>query len=56
MEPVLCSLEDAGKALNLGRTKIYEMLADGTLESVRIGRRRLVRVASVHALAGAKAA
>ncbi len=36
--PVACQL------LGLGRTKLYELLGNGTLPSVKIGRRRLVRL------------
>jgi excisionase family DNA binding protein len=58
MEPVLCSITDAAKALSVGRSKIYEMLDlnGGRLETVTIGRRRLVRVDSVKALALGEAA
>jgi excisionase family DNA binding protein len=41
--PVLLSVEECQAALNLGRTKIYELLSAGSLPSVRVGRRRLVR-------------
>lgn len=51
MDAVLCSVPEAAKALGVGRSKAYELLAVGALESTRIGRRRLVRVASVKALA-----
>lgn len=53
MEPVLCSIPDAAKALSLGRSKVYELISENQLETVTIGRRRLVRVESVRALAGA---
>ena len=51
MEPILCSIQDAAQALNLGRSKIYELIAERRLQTVAIGRRRLVRVDSVRALA-----
>ena len=51
MEPVLVSIPDAGKALGLGRSKVYDLIAEGRLETVTIGRRRLLRVQSVKALA-----
>lgn len=51
MEQVLCSIPEAAKALGLGRSKAYELIAEGRLETVTIGRRRLVRIASVRALA-----
>jgi excisionase family DNA binding protein len=52
MDTLLCSIPDAAKALGLGRSKLYELISDGLLETVTIGRRRLVRVASVRSLAG----
>lgn len=53
MQPLLCGIADAGKALGLGRSKIYELIGEGRLETVSIGRRRLVRVESIRALADA---
>lgn len=51
MEPILCSIPDAAAALGLGRSKVYELIGEGHLQTVSIGRRRLVRVASVRAFA-----
>ena len=51
MEVLLCSIPEAGKALGVGRSKTYELISEGRLETVNIGRRRLVRVRSVKALA-----
>ena len=51
MDTLLCSVPDAARALGLGRSKIYELIAEGRLETVTIGRRRLVRVESVRAMA-----
>jgi len=42
MEKVLLTAEEAGELLSLGRTKVYELMADGVLESVRVGRARRV--------------
>lgn len=52
MEPILCSQAEAGKMLAIGKTKLGELIAQGELESIRIGSRRLVKIASVHKLAG----
>ena len=52
MEPILISQADAGKMLAIGKTKLGELIAKGQLESVRIGSRRLVKIASVRRLAG----
>ena len=53
METLLCGIPEAARALGLGRSKIYELMGEGRLESVTIGRRRLVRVDSVKALVDA---
>lgn len=51
MEPLLLTILDAAKALSLGRSKLYQLIGEGRLETVTIGRRRLVRVDSIRALA-----
>ena len=50
MEILLCSIPEAAKALGVGRSKVYELIGEGRLETRNIGRRRLVRTASIHAL------
>ena len=52
MEPILCSQADACEMLAIGRTKLGELISQGELQSVRIGARRLVKIASVIRLAG----
>ncbi len=52
METLLCSKEAARRALGLGSTKTDELIAGGVLETVRIGRRRLVKISSIKRLAG----
>lgn len=37
----LLSIKDIQSALKLGRTKVCELIADGDIESIKIGRRRL---------------
>ena len=56
MDTLLCSIPDAARALGLGRSKLYELIAERRLETVSIGRRRLVRVESVRNLALGEAA
>lgn len=48
---VLLTVEEAAAALRIGRTKVYELLKDGDLRSVTIGRRRLVPVLEVQRFA-----
>lgn len=50
-EPILLSVKNTCDALSLGRTKIYELIAQKRLEAVRLGGKRLVKAASVRAFA-----
>jgi excisionase family DNA binding protein len=42
-----CTIPEACQASGLGRTKLYEEMADGHLEFVKIGSRRLIVVPSL---------
>ncbi|MND02641.1 Helix-turn-helix domain protein [compost metagenome] len=44
---LLLTIEDAGKALRVGRSTIYQLIGDGDLEVVHIGRSARVPVESV---------
>ncbi len=44
MEKVLLTVEEAAERLSIGRTKAYELMATGALESVTIGRCRRIPV------------
>jgi excisionase family DNA binding protein len=50
MEQLAVSISDAAKALGLGRTFIYAMIADGRLEAFKLGRRTLVKAESIRRL------
>lgn len=39
---ILLSVTEAADAVGVCRSKLYELLADGKLESVKIGARRLI--------------
>ena len=47
MEPLALSINDAAKALSLGRTSIYAMIGDGRLDAFKLGRRTLIRMESI---------
>lgn len=49
--PLLCGIHEATKLLGLGRSKVYELIGENRLETVRIGGRRLVRWESIERLA-----
>ena len=50
MEPVTLSIADACKALGIQRTKINQLLSEGRLDSMLIGRKRLITTASIKRL------
>lgn len=52
-EPLLTSKANGRRMLgNIGSTKFDELIATGQIESVKIGSRRLVKIASVKRLCG----
>jgi excisionase family DNA binding protein len=50
MEPVTVTIQGARAALGLGNTKIYELIGTGKLQTVKVGRRTLVKISSIRAL------
>ncbi len=50
MQPIIVSINDTAKALGLGRTSIYALIREGRLETVKLGRRNLVKVESIRRL------
>lgn len=43
MEPILIPIwPDGGKAIGVGRSLMYELVAAGQIATVKVGRRRLV--------------
>lgn len=56
METLLLSIPEAAEQLRIGRSKTYELIAAGTILTVTIGRRRLVKAESVRAIANGEAA
>lgn len=42
-----CSITDACQAVGFGRTKLYELMDEGHIQTVKIGRRRVVHVQSL---------
>lgn len=53
MQPELVSVSETRSLLGIGDTKVRELITNGELASVKIGRRRLVRVESIRRLTGA---
>lgn len=43
IEQILLTLDEAGARLRMGHSKLYEELAAGRLQAVRLGRRVMIR-------------
>jgi excisionase family DNA binding protein len=56
LKPLVVTVPVALYITGLGRTKLYQLLDDGTIKSVFIGRRRLINFASLEQLTGQSAA
>ena len=51
IEPLLVTVPKGCRISGLGRSKLYELLASGTVQSVLVGRRRLIKYSSLKQLA-----
>jgi len=49
--PMLLSLEQAAEAMSLSRTFLCLLIKDGSLRSIKIGKRRLIPVTEIQAFA-----
>ncbi|MBB3875549.1 helix-turn-helix domain-containing protein [Sphingomonas aquatilis] len=48
--PLAVRVSDATRLTGIGKTKLFELIADGTLETTSIGRRRLILYRSLEQL------
>jgi excisionase family DNA binding protein len=56
IDPIAVSIKAAGDALGIKKTATYQLINEGRLETIRLGRRHLVLAASILALANRAAA
>lgn len=49
-KPVSATIDDTCHITGLGRSKVYELISEGKLKAVAIGRRRLVLYSSIEEL------
>jgi len=49
-EPLAYSVNEACRVSSLGRTRLYQLIAEGRLEVRKIGKRTLIPAASLRAL------
>lgn len=50
LKPITTTIGDFCRLTGLGRSKIYELLAEQKLDSIKVGKRRLILVESYHRL------
>ncbi len=55
MERFAYSVKETARLLSMGRTSIYVMIADGRLESLKLGRRTLIKGDSIRRLVDGRA-
>ena len=48
--PIWVTVNEAIRLASIKRTRLYELLADGTLKSIKVGGKRLIAHASIEAL------
>jgi excisionase family DNA binding protein len=51
-EPALVKIEPACRYLDVGRSKLYELIRDGKLEAVKIGKSARITTASLKSFVG----
>lgn len=56
MEPIALSVAEAVKVSGLGKTTLYEAMANNRLETRKVGRKRLILTRSLRALIEGEAA
>jgi len=50
VEPICVRINDAARMIGIGRTKLYELIATGELETVKIGKATRITTASLRGL------
>ena len=52
IEPEWITVAQTQRVTSLGKTKIFELIAAGTFESIKVGKKRLIRLRSARNLGG----
>ena len=47
---IACTVNEACRLSGLGRSKLYLLMEEGRVHSIRVGKRRLINLASLRAL------
>lgn len=49
-DPICVRVNEAARMIGVGRTKLYEMIAAGEIETVKLGKATRITTASLHDL------
>jgi excisionase family DNA binding protein len=49
-DPICVRVNDAARMIGVGRTKLYELIAAGEIETVKLGKATRITIASLHDL------
>ena len=50
VEPICVKVKDAARMIGVGRTKLYELIASGEIEAIKLGKSTRIMTASLHEL------
>ena len=50
VEPICVRINDAARMIGVGRTKLYQLISSGELETIKIGKATRITTASLHKL------
>lgn len=50
VEPICVRVNDAARMIGVGRTKLYELIASGEIEAIKLGKSTRIMTASLHEL------
>jgi excisionase family DNA binding protein len=50
VEPICVRVNDAARMIGVGLTKLYELISNGELETIKIGKATRITTASLHRL------
>jgi len=50
VEPICVKVNEAARMIGVGRTKLYELIASGEIEVIKLGKSTRITTASLHKL------
>jgi len=50
VEPICVKVNEAAHMIGVGRTKLYELIASGEIEAIKLGKSTRITTASLHGL------